>query len=179
MQSEPQIFFPTLSSQMMVLSQSQKKTGRWFSNEDKWESLWLRGNKAYTFDIKSIIPKRETIRKECWVSLDIFSPAWLPECRQPSIYAPSKSSVFLGNLINFRANLKDTNKIVSQGNSPAKQSTVKISNPTRYMGFLAFCDSLLHMMSRDNSWRRKLKNISIISIREEEIISIYERRTQC
>lgn len=61
-------------------------------------------------------------------------------------------SVFLGNLI-IRAKPKDANRIVPQGNSPAKQATRKISCPTRHKALLDFYGSLSHRLSGDNSLR--------------------------
>ena len=73
---------------------------------------------------------------------------------------------------------KDSNRIASQGYRPAKQSAVKISNPSRHTGLLACCGSLLPMRQfmEKKSLKIYISNSLSKKIRDN---SIYERRTQC
>ena len=88
-----------------------------------------------------------------------------------------QNSVFLGNLINFRANQKvATGWLLKAIYSPAKQSTMKISNPSRRMGLLACCGSLLPMRQfmEKETLKIYISNGLSKKIRDN---SIYERRT--
>lgn len=69
---------------------------------------------------------------------------------------------------------KDSNRIASQGYRPAKQSTVKISNPSRHTGLLACCGSLLPMRQfmEKKSLKIYISNSLSKKIRDN---SIYER----
>lgn len=86
----------------------------------------MKGNKAHTVDTGNTALKSEAMRKECRDCLTSQNLA--PRHQQPSMDPPGRSSGFLGNLISLRENRKDTNVIVPQEHSPAKQSTVRITS---------------------------------------------------
>lgn len=112
---------------MTALSQCQQVTGSLSSEGGKIKSLGVKGNKAHTVDTGNTALKNEAMRKECRDCL-AFSRNLASRRQQPSMDPPGRSSGFLGNLISLRENRKDTNMIVLQGHSPAKQSTVRITS---------------------------------------------------